>query len=201
MALFLERVRAWGLTPVGLGIEGVDSAGEVGFELAPGLTEKRGEQRRIWLRVGFAVGAFALLLGLLNLPLYFKRQELAALEERLAAIRVEATKANAIKAEVEAILESSQALVARKTETPAAIAILDEITRLLPDDTWVIKFSWRGEDLLLSGYSHKPSALIALLDQSELLQDVHFSSPVTLDQRIGMERFNLAAVVRGGRAP
>jgi general secretion pathway protein L len=195
----LDRVRGWGLIPAGLGIDGVGSSVEEGFELAPALAADDSGHRRLWLRLGVAAVSFALLIGLLNLPLYFKRQELEIQETRLENIRVEATKASKIKAEVEAILNSSRALVARKLDNPAAIALLNEVTRLLPDDTWVIKFSWRGDDLLISGYSQKPSALIALLEQSELLEEVHFSSPVTLDQRIGMERFNLAALVKGGQ--
>lgn len=195
----LERVRGWGLTPIGLGIDGAESSVEDGFELAPELAAGNGGRKRVWWRLGLSVATLALLLGLLNLPLYFKRQELEIQEARLSEIRVEASKASKIKAEVEAILNSSRSLVARKQENPAAIALLNEVTRLLPDDTWVIKFSWRGEDLLISGYSQKPSALIALLEESEFLEEVHFSSPVTLDQRIGMERFNLAALVRGGQ--
>ena len=68
-----------------------------------------------------------------------------------------------------------------------------------------IKTSWGKREppktdlrgLNLSGYSKKPSTLIGLLEQSEMLTSVRFSSPVTLDQRLGLHRFNLAASVLG----
>jgi hypothetical protein len=45
----------------------------------------------------------------------------------------------------------------------------------------------------LSGYSVKASALIALLEGSEMLEDVQFRSQVTFDQKSGTERFLISA--------
>ena len=56
-------------------------------------------------------------------------------------------------------------------------------------------FSRRDDQLTLSGFSAKASALIELLERSDLLTDVRFRSPVNLDPRIQLERFNLSAAV------
>ena len=74
-------------------------------------------------------------------------------------------------------------------------ALLDEVSTLLPDDTWVLQLGWRDERLVLSGYSVKPSALIGLLEESDMLAEVRFSSPVTRDAKVDRERFNLTATV------
>ncbi len=66
---------------------------------------------------------------------------------------------------------------------------------LLPDHTWLMQFAWRDGGVRLSGYSARPSSLIGLLEQSALLSGVAFSAPVTMDQRVGLERFNVSAAV------
>ena len=55
--------------------------------------------------------------------------------------------------------------------------------------------SWSGDRLTLAGFSQQPTTLIAILEASDMLSEVRFNSPVLLDQRIGMERFNLSAKV------
>ncbi|NIQ97756.1 MAG: PilN domain-containing protein, partial [Desulfuromonadales bacterium] len=56
---------------------------------------------------------------------------------------------------------------------------------------------WNDDQVMLSGYSDSSSELIGLLEQSDLLEEVRFSSPLTVDQRIGLERFNLSAKLQG----
>ena len=48
---------------------------------------------------------------------------------------------------------------------------------------------------MVSGYSGKASALIGLLEESAFFDEVSFSSPVTLDPKVGLDRFNLSAKV------
>jgi general secretion pathway protein L len=87
-----------------------------------------------------------------------------------------------------------------KRRTPASIAILDEVTRVLPDGTWLNSLDLRDGALSLSGYSAKASALIALLEDSDLLEEVQFRSQVTFDQKSGAERFSISARITEGSA-
>ena len=139
--------------------------------------------------------ALVLLAAGLYLPLKHDREVLTVLDARLAQVRAEAVQADALKTQVEKMLERSRFVVERKRNEPGVTELLDEVTRVLPDHTWVLKFSVRNGRLTLSGYSAKPSSLIGLLEQSEMLSEVRFSSPVTMDQKIGLERFNLTAAL------
>ena len=89
----------------------------------------------------------------------------------------------------------SRFVVEQKHGRPSVAELLNEVTILLPDHTWIIRLAWAGERMTLSGYSAKPSALIGLLEQSDMLSEVRFNSPVTADLKIGLERFNLSAEV------
>ena len=76
--------------------------------------------------------------------------------------------------------------------------MLDEVSRRLPDETWLVQLSRRGDELIMSGFSSKATALISLLEDSALFSDVQFGAPVTLDRDVNLERFNITAVLRTG---
>jgi general secretion pathway protein L len=148
-------------------------------------------------RLAMALLVVALLLSAaaLYLPLERERTLLAATEAELAKVRGEALVVDGLKTQIEEMLQRGSFVVERKRGEYGAIELLDELTRLLPDHTWVLKFGLRDGRLSLSGYSAKPSSLIGLLEASELLTQVRFKSPVTMDQKIGLERFNLGATL------
>ncbi|RMD62076.1 MAG: hypothetical protein D6826_08310, partial [Alphaproteobacteria bacterium] len=142
------------------------------------------------------LGAAALaVVAALYLPLQAKRTALAEVEDELRAARAAAGEVERLRRQVEDLRTRSNFVLDQRRRKRTITEILDEVTRRLPDHTWVLKFGVRGERLVLSGYSAKPSSLISLLEESEMLSDVRFSSPVTMDQKIGLERFNLTATV------
>ncbi len=85
--------------------------------------------------------------------------------------------------------------MSQKREHFTVMELLNEVTKLLPDDTWVLQFGRRDAQMTVSGYSVRPSALIAILEDSEMLNQVKFSSPVTAEPRVGKERFNISTIV------
>ncbi len=134
------------------------------------------------------------------MPVAEQTRVLAAVEGRLAQARIAAAEADRLKKRLASMVERNRFLIDRKSARLTVTELLHEITRLLPDDTWIIRARLQGDKLTLSGYSATASALIASLEGSAGLAQVRFSSPVTLDRRVGVERFDLSAVVlpRGG---
>lgn len=193
----IQLFSSWGLKPNRLVSGGDEIVDSPDFNLLPRSTAAStgSFNRRLSVVLGMAV--LALLAVTLYLPLRQKQSVLAETEARLAAIQVQAVQADALKKQVEDMLERSRFVLDRKRQESAVMEILDEVTRILPDQTWVLKFSVRDQRLSLSGYSSKPSALIGLLEQSKMLTETQFSSPVTMDQKVGLERFNLTATIAG----
>ena len=111
----------------------------------------------------------------------------------MATIRSEAQETSKLTKQVADLGERSRFVLNQKNGLVTITEVLDEVTRILPDDTWLLQFGRRGERLTISGYSGSPSALISLLEDSEILAEVSFSSPVTADPRVGRERFNITA--------
>ncbi len=191
----IERLQSWGIEPDRVDVEGKKADDETQFNLLPPSLSKA----RIWqgpnLTIGSAITVCVLLAIAVYLPVHQKEGRLAQLESRLIIAKTEAAETKKLSDKIDKLLERRQFVVRQKNQRPPADELLNEVTLVVPDDTWIIQFSWSGDRLTLSGYSASPSSLIALLEGSEILSEVQFGSPVTVDQKIGLERFNLSAKV------
>ena len=193
----MRRAEAWGIDLDLVDMGGKTAREDQMFDLLPRASRAaRGRLRR---RLTFASSVLCavMLCAAVYLPLQAKHTDLAALEAELARARAEAAKVEDMRRQVEVLTTRSRFVVELKGTQRTATEVLDEVTRLLPDSTWVLKFGIRSGRLSISGYSAKPSALIGLLEDSPMFANVRFSSPVTMDRKVGLERFNLTAAVEG----
>ncbi len=122
-------------------------------------------------------------------------REFNLLPARLQKVRAEATGADKLNKQFEEMVKRSRFVVRQKRSRYTVTELLNEVTLLLPDNTWLLQFARKGNNLTISGYSVKASALIGLVEESEMLSKVSFRSPVTTDPRVGRERFNISASV------
>jgi len=192
-----DVVASFGLTADRIGIAGGDPGGRRPFNFLPnGNAAGRSTARR--LTAVLAVAAAVLAAVAVYLPLHARQSILASYEARLATSRAAALDAEQLRTRLAARLEHSSFLTNRRLSVPAATALLAEVTERLPDDTWLLQLRWQGNKLTLAGFSPAAAALIAGLEDSPLLADVRFASPVTADPRVGRERFNISADVAAG---
>jgi general secretion pathway protein L len=147
-------------------------------------------QRSLRNRILVAVVLLALLAGF---PLYERSERVARLEAALEQPRSQAQRAQQVRAEIDALAEGRQFLGRKKAAQVPVLFIIDELTRLLPDNTWLSRFELNGQTLRIQGESGSASSLIGLLEDSELLMTVDFTSPVTINPRSRRERFSIEA--------
>ena len=85
------------------------------------------------------------------------------------------------------------------------VLVLEELTRLLPDTTWIWNLKYNGKEMELSGFADSASDLIPLLDRSPLFEKVEFLAPVTKEMQMRgdgnkeKERFKIKAKMEGRR--
>ncbi len=199
LALVEEAVRvaeALGLPPDRVGVANGLDAGAAQINLLGAPSDGGG---RFLRRVTLALAAlFCLLLAATVLwPLHREQEELAGLEARLLRSRAEATAADQLRAQLAEVLDRKSFLVQRRQATPLAVAVLQDLTERLADDTWLVQLHIGGGQATLSGYAPAAAALVPALEDSDLLSDVQFGSPVMPDARVGRERFNLSAKIAG----
>jgi general secretion pathway protein L len=191
----LDVAKLLGLEPACIGPIAVSDAKDVAFNfLPPRQTKVHGP---VWR--GFTVIAalgLAMLLGnAIYLPIKAKQDAVRISEERLAQAHAQAVETDQLKERFDQLLERSSFVFRQKQALARVTELIDEITRLLPDDTWLMQFDLKKDTLKLTGYSSKALALLEVLETSQMLKSVRFTSPVTQDARLGVDRFALTALV------
>ncbi len=187
-----------------------------GWDLAPEQGEGKPEQDQrdfafvpagAGLRVtsGFyrllLVANLALLVAVVAIPMLQQQRYLDQSRARLAEIRAAATTASNLQQRIDQHQARFRYLFAQKVRQPASVELLEELSARLPDDTWLFRVEIRDGKVHLQGTSTRASALIAKLEESRFLEDVHFASPVTQDGASGRERFHLSASITSPPGP
>jgi general secretion pathway protein L len=96
-------------------------------------------------------------------------------------------------------------LVQIRSSEISKVLVLEELTRLLPDTTWIWNLKYNGKEIELSGFADSASDLIPLLDRSPLFEKVEFLAPVTKEMQMRAdgnkekERFKIKAKIEGRR--
>jgi general secretion pathway protein L len=101
----------------------------------------------------------------------------------------------------QAVARSADALTflrARRQE-PAPLQVLDDLTTLLPLDSWISDLTLRGRTVEIVGSAPRATDLIALIEGSSMFGHAQFRSPITLLPDGHAERFDLMFDVRAER--
>lgn len=190
----------WGVQPSVVTVTGIDDIANPAFDLSGGAREGTNRLGRI------AASALALLAaGLLAVAVWLplEAQRLAALdaERILAEARNSAVVAADLRDELDRVASAGSFLVRRKGETQMVTAVLANLTRLLPDDTWLFELHVRDREVRARGYAPSASAVLEMIENSPAFGNPSFSSPVTRVKGVDAERFDLTFEVAdaGGR--
>ena len=89
----------------------------------------------------------------------------------------------------EETLLAANFLAEKRASQPAVIELMDELTRLLPDDIWLQQFQLQGSDLRIQGQADGSQRVIGLLNESELFDSPEITGAISIDPRSGQERF------------
>lgn len=175
------------------------------------LPDERRAAMPTWTRWQVVVPA-ALLVFLavvaLVLPLWQKRQEAIALNRVSEGARHRAEASDALRTELERKTGDYNFALQRKYEYPGTVQVLDDVTRILPDDTWLTQLEFhtgRGKDamrtIVLRGESANAGRLVALLQDSKLFTQAAPRSPTTKIQPGPGEIFDVGAQVVAALTP
>ena len=193
-----EDIKALGMSPLFADYEGAPNALEGRhdyYDLLPEQYRKKTGKRQQFIHAGLIGGVGLLLAAVLVMPVLFEYQAVNLLNKRINGIEKDAHKIEAMQAEIDAMVEETRSLLDEKNKTPSVVVMLNALSALIKDDTWLTYAQYSDGHLQIQGQSPAASSLIAAIEASELFSNVGFVSPVTQDKRSGLERFQITADV------
>lgn len=164
-----------------------------------------------WTRWQFLVPA-AILVALaavaVVLPIWQKREEAIAVNQLSDQARMRAGVSDALRTELEQRVSDYNFALERKYAFPGAVQVLEDVTRILPDDTWLTQLelhTLRGKDahreLTIRGESANAGRLVSLLEDSKVFTQAAPRSPTTKIQPGPGEIFDVSAHLKAQGAP
>jgi general secretion pathway protein L len=200
----VAQTESWGATVVAVTPDGASTTEPSRLNLL--ATEKRpspgaGAWLRIWAPLALLLALCAVAVAL---PVWQKREYAIALLRIVDEVRGQAAVSDGLRTQLERETAEYNFPLERKFAFPSSLQVLDEITKLLPDDTWLtqmeVKTQTRGKDtqreLLLRGESANAGRLITLFEESKVFTQAAPRSPTTKIQPGPGEIFDLAAQLR-----
>lgn len=156
-----------------------------------GNTVKRGGHTIMFL----AASTIILFLAVLYLPLIQQTQQIKNLEDELKSKRQVAMGLQKSKEERNQIINQINFLENKKSNAISSIEIIDELTRIIPDDSSLTRLVIKKDKLQIQGESSNASSLIQIIESSERYLNAKFRSPVTKNNVTGKDKFHVTAQI------
>ena len=156
---------------------------------------------QFWLPIVVLIGVTLVAVAL---PVWQKREYAIALNEVASQAFQEAAVSEALREQLDRQVGDYNFALERKFAYPSTVQVLEDVTHLLPDDTWLtqleIKSNGRGKeaqhDLLIRGESANAGRLVSLLEDSRLFTQSAPRSPTTKIQPGPGEIFDIGAQLK-----
>lgn len=201
----LQRLRELGTEVTGVTVR--DERGQpADLELLPSdsMAGRGGSQER-YIVFGAVALVIVLLVAALGVPIWHKREAVVGGWPVLERAQHDAESTDNIAHELEKQVADYNFLLAKKHSTYPVLALLEEVTRLLPDNTWVqqvdIKSVGKTREVQVSGEAPSSSKLIEIFETSPILHNAQTRGTVTRGSQPNLERFMIVAEPRARPAP
>jgi len=182
---------------LGAGLAGVDLDDADGEPLGVNLLPDAGRHRRAdpWRRWNLALAALAALAvaSAMWMVLENRRDAADAFERQSQQHIVQARQASDQRQRVMDHIEGMRYLAELRAERPAMVEVLDELSRRLPDGTWLERLAVENDRLLMIGLSTEASALVKQMEGSALWRSSALTGALQPDPRSRRDRFTLVA--------
>ena len=133
-------------------------------------------------------------LALISWPVA-QQVRLARVERGIAALKPAVEVALRARTELQREADQAGAIARLRTGRPPLVAVLDRISRDLPDGAWLLSLSLPGRDLVLDGLAPSAATIALALQRDPQFTGIVFRSPISLDAATGLEHFQLGATV------
>ena len=193
----LDTLSRAGWHPINVHLEGETKTNE--YNLIPERFKPQGDKLVEMLNIGLSSAILAILILILVLPVWITRTEAMKVQAELKRTTKAAKEVEDMREQAEKLLHQAQFLQDKKRSEPILVDAMDELTRVIPDDTWLNGLQYANHRVVIQGQSPSASVLLKQIEGSRHFKDVSFVSPVTKDAGNNLERFQIAFDVVNGR--
>ncbi|QQP98565.1 PilN domain-containing protein [Lysobacter enzymogenes] len=190
----LQALGPLAATLAGIEVAGADGA-PLGVNLLPPAQRRtRSDPFRYWNLALAAVAVLALAAAMWQV-LDNRRAAIKQLQQAIAANANAARQAASQRQELVDLIEGQAFLDRTRAARPSTVQIIDELSRRMPDTTYLEKLAIEDESLLMIGLSREASSLIGKLQSTTLWRSPALTGAVQPDPATGRDRFTLTAEI------
>jgi len=153
------------------------------------------------LNVALAALCAVILVVAITVPIVQKNRAIVILEEQVRIASAEARDGNQVRRDLEKMAEASRFLFEKKRSELMAVQLVEEVSTILPDHTWVTRLDISATEMQVQGQSEASASLIALVEASPLFENASFRSPVVQVPGTDADRFHLSADIVRSEEP
>jgi general secretion pathway protein L len=193
-----QEISGWGLIPAVADYSETPNDFKNDFESYNLLPDWAKAQDKIFAQVAqYAVIGLllALLAAVLIVPVWREASAVEKLIEQIKMVSGEASQVENLRNEIDQHQKKTARLLDKKTSSALTVEMLEVLSKLIVDDTWLKHLKYTNGRLQILGQSPTASSLISVIEESSMFNNVRFVSPVTQDKRTGLERFQISAEI------
>lgn len=166
-----------------------------GFNLLPKdrIRTKWPLSRKAAIALGISTVFFAL--ACFAAAISQQERQLDLIKREIASEQPLARQASDLQTKIEA-RRAQLTLIPAKTQEPRMVEIIDNLSKSLPDNTWIFRFEANGDAVRISGYSSAAFSLLDAIGKVPIFKDIAFSSPVVQGPSQKLDRFEISFKVR-----
>lgn len=185
--------------PLASTLSGIEVAGADGAPLGvnllpPAQRSTRSDPFRYWNLALAAVAVLALAATLWQV-LENRREAIADLKQTISRNAAGARQAAIQRQQLVDLIEGQAFLDRTRKARPSTVEVIDELSRRLPDGTYLEKLAIEDESLLMIGLSGEASSLIGKLQGTPLWRSPALTGAVQPDPATNRDRFTLTAEI------
>jgi general secretion pathway protein L len=193
------RVATLGLPVAGAALaDQVNPKGAL-YNFLPAMPGSHKRSSRTFWRTGLSVLVALLLATLLAIPVWQKRAAAISLLGPLATAKAAAQETDVLRDRLDKVVKEYDFLLDMKWGSPSALLILEELSKLLPDDAFIVQLEFDGKIIQIQGESASASSLVEFLERSPMFKDVGFKAQLTKIQGTPNDRFHIVAAIEDAR--
>jgi general secretion pathway protein L len=190
----LEEMKLLG--PLGMAPSGVDvdlDGSPAGLNLLPPDHRQKIVNSKSRVNLLLAAATVVLLALVMIQSILLRQHQLNEVQLAIDEVREEAMQVQQIRDRISDAGEAAVFMQSSRATSLPTVQVLAEVTRILPDDTYLDRLLVGSNSVQMQGKSQNAQQLIEIINTSPIFVDASFRGPTRLDSRTRTEIFDVTA--------